>query len=95
MAMGIRAKLALPMVLVFVIFAGLLHFIWAKDYIAEARDLRRQHEQRLLASGSPGLIRTLLANDLASLYATLDHTLASNKADWRGLRLLNSEGHRL
>ena len=93
--MGIRAKLAFPMVLAFVIFAGLLHFIWAKDYVNEARNLRLQNEHRLLATLSPGLVRTLLASDLASLYATLDHNLEINKPYWRDIKLLNGQGRRL
>jgi len=93
--MGIRAKLGLPAVLAFITFAGMLHFIWVKGYIGEVRELRLQYDQRLLESVSPGLVRTLLANDLASLATTLDRTLEINKPDWKVLRLLNSEGRSL
>ncbi len=93
--MGIRAKLGLPMLLAFVLFACQLHFFWVKDYIAEARQLRLRQEQSVLAALSPGLIRALLANDLASLHATLDYIMEVNANEWKELQLINNNGRRL
>lgn len=93
--MGIRAKLILPILLGFGVFILLLHFIWFKGYVDQARDEFIDHQQDILVALGSGLVGELLAGDLASVYATLDRQMENNQATWRTLTLLDNHGKRL
>lgn len=93
--MGIRAKLLLPPLIAFSLFAAVMHFFWVGNHLNEYRENYARNQHKILESLSPGLVRPLLTGDLASLYATLDRLVEINQDKWSSLVLLDGSNDRL
>jgi len=93
--MGIRAKLILPILLGSLLFMLMLHFIWFKGYVDQARENFVEQQRHILLALGSGLVGEMLASDLASVYATLDQQMQNNQDNWRFLTLRDGQDKRI
>ncbi|MEN8131043.1 MAG: PAS domain S-box protein, partial [Pseudomonadota bacterium] len=93
--MGIRAKLMFPMLLAFGVFAGVLHFYWAPDWLERERQAFIQNLHEILSALEPDVVRHLLASDYAALYGTMDQQLRIRSTHWKQLIVEAADGTRL
>ncbi|MBC8212592.1 MAG: diguanylate cyclase [Gammaproteobacteria bacterium] len=93
--MGIQAKLILPILVAFLVFASAIHFYWSPSQFQNERQSLIQQLHREFSALDSGLIRNLLENDFSALYATLKDQDEFNGDSWLQLTLYNAKGKRL
>lgn len=93
--MGLRTKLLLPTVFVYVLFALIVHFFWAPTMQKHVEDKALEHVGEILQSIEPSITRFILSGDLAALYSLLDRNREINKDVWKTIVLYDAKGKRL
>ncbi len=93
--MGLRAKLLLPVLLGFGLFAVVLHFYWSPAHLRQERAAYEENQKYILVTLEPEITRALLSGDLAVLYAFLDWQMNLHQGVWRRLELHDARGKRL
>jgi len=89
--MGIRLKLTIPIILLWCILYGIFNFYWLPAYFEE--DLHRyriQQEQKIDLLFS-GLIESLLSEDIAHVYSSIQRTLERQK-EWQTITVRDTTG---
>ncbi len=87
--MGIQTKLTGPVLIAFLFFTSMLHLYWGpKQYEAAKVDISKQLQSEL-ASLDHSLIRYLLENNYAALYAALKELDSAHQGKWKHLTLFD------
>jgi diguanylate cyclase (GGDEF)-like protein len=93
--MGIQTKLTGPVLIGFLFFALLIHFYWAPSlYTAAKVEIIKQLHGELTALDD-SLIRYLLENNYAPLYAALKQREIAHQGKWRHLTLFDDNQTRI
>lgn len=92
---GIRFKLLIPITLAFSVLVTGMHFYWLPEMIKQVRENVIERENYVLRAISPGLVRSLLVNDLGAIHATLNYQLNINKGVWEHITFEDINGKRL
>ena len=92
--MGLRVKIILPLVLLGLLFAVYMWWIWAPSYLQEEREHYLGHYQMELDIFADGLTPDLARGDLSSLRQSLDR-LKFDYPLFREIRLENNKGKAL
>ncbi|VAW89320.1 Osmosensitive K+ channel histidine kinase KdpD [hydrothermal vent metagenome] len=90
--MGLLGKLLLPILIGVFGFAIVIHFYWGESLQNDKQETIIAQEIRVLKTLEPGLIRALLAGDLAALHSGLSHTHRTHKNRWKQVVLSNQNG---
>ena len=93
--MGIRGKLTLPILVAFLVFAGILRFYWAPQQHNYAREAFISQMTKEFSAMESDLIRSLLTRDYSALFATLDAQIKNNSGNWTHLSLYNEKNKRI
>jgi signal transduction histidine kinase/ActR/RegA family two-component response regulator len=89
--MTLRAKIAIPILLIGGLLIAFLVGYWAPAQLRETEEEVRDAAQRHLASAAEGFVPFLLARQLDALYENLD-ALRGRNADWRAIELTLPDG---
>lgn len=92
--MGLRAKLFIPMLMLMLIVASLIHFYWLPNYLEFARKNHVANENAYIELLSTALTPSILTNDIAQAYLTLNRVM-SKREYWLAVKLYNVDGKRL
>ena len=93
--MGIRAKLILPLLVIYSVFILLLFIQWVPLQVQRAQNEFLQTQKKILSAMESDIIRHLLARDYAALYGSLDEQMARQQGIWEQLNLHLSNGRRI
>jgi len=92
----LRTKLLLPIIVVYVIFTAIIHFVLGPDMIGQKRLDITERETEVLKSLAPGVASMLAAGDLGALYYAIDTQLSQNRDDgWWSIELFTRDGKRI
>ena len=92
--MGIRSKLLVPLIVLGVSFAAILHLYWLPQFRATESSALQDRELATMEVVAAALVSPLLSGDLAQIHATLDQLL-ERQGDWDVLRLKSADDHNL
>jgi signal transduction histidine kinase/DNA-binding NarL/FixJ family response regulator len=70
--MSLRFKLSIPLFFAFFIFLSVYHFYWVPNLLTKERERITKRENSVLLAIEPSIIRAVLAQDIANLYAVLE-----------------------
>jgi diguanylate cyclase (GGDEF)-like protein len=93
--MNVQAKLTIPVLVSFLLFAAVVHFYWAPKQYEHTRQRAFTHLEQEFSAMDSGLIRNLLENDYAALHSTLTEQIKVHRGAWKNLTLIDSEQRRL
>lgn len=92
--MGIRGKILLPFLLVYVLLASIVHFSWGPSLLEGEKENFITISQKILDTLALSLSRDILASDLAEIHNFLDSTNEKHP-NWLSLTLINTDGVRI
>ena len=92
--MGIRSKLLLPLLLLSVSIAGIIHLYWLPQFRTSETIELQKRELATMEAVTAALIPSLLSGDLAQIHATLDQLLERHNG-WETLYLKAADGNYL
>jgi len=93
--MGIRAKLTIPIIVAYFVFAGIINIYWApKLYDYARQDFIDQTESEFSAIESD-IIRHLLSKDFSALYSSLNYQQQRHQHNWLELALYDENNKRI
>ncbi len=93
--MKIQTKLFLPLFLLFVLFAGILHFYWVPVLATQDKQNFAEQQYQILQAIEPQLAQAILADDSTMLQNTLEPHLAMRKKTWSQLTIADVNGNLL
>jgi len=91
----IQTKLFLPLLLLFVLFAGILHFYWVPLLVTQDKQNFTEQQYQILQAIEPQLAQAILADDSTLLKNTLEPHLALRKKGWGQLTIADANGNLL
>ncbi len=92
---GLQTKLTIPVFIAFLFFALVIHFYWGPKQYKTAKEEISMQLQRELSTLDHSLIRYLLENNYAALFATLKEQDRASKGKWRHLTLFDDSQKRI
>jgi PAS domain S-box-containing protein len=88
--MGVRSKLLVPLLVLGVLFASILHLYWYPQFRATETIKLQERELEIMEVVSATLIPLLLSGNLAQIYATLDELL-EQQSGWKAIHLKTAD----
>ncbi|MCP5142984.1 MAG: PAS domain S-box protein [Chromatiales bacterium] len=95
LALGIRGKLTLPLLLAFLFFVVILHLSWIPRQLEIGRADFIDSQRDLLEAMEPDLYRQIISRDFASLYASVEKQMHKRRGEWVSLTVYDLEARRL
>jgi|GEM_PF-1415140 len=92
--MNMRVKLFTPLLLLSILLASYIYWLWIPKSIADAENTYLGSIKSHLDSVAEGLVPLMLGNQLDAVYGNLDALLKKNK-DWVSIELFDQKGRLL
>lgn len=93
--MKIQTKLFLPLFLLFVLFAAILHFYWVPLLATQDKQNFTEQQYQILQAIEPQLAQAILADDLTTLKNALEQHLVLREKIWGQLIIADANGNSL
>ncbi len=93
--MNIQTRLSIPLFSGIILSLLFIHFNILPDQIEKSREDIRLQTSEVLTASQGYLVRSLLENDLATLYSSLEYLEKLYDKKWHNLELFDTDGKRL
>lgn len=93
--MKLTSKLALPPLVALALIIAGLHFYWMPFQLKKAKQGYEKQTHDILISAESSLIRDLLEENLAALYANIEYLQQEHEGVWFNLEVYNGENKRI